>query len=171
MNNLYCDGGLLSANPSSQGGAWAWCQVDPFGKMATSKSSIVIPADIGLPTVTNNLTELLAAVEGMSSLPDGWSGTIFTDSQVTLLRIQQSIRQASLSGIPKWLAITLAGEKHRLGAYDVVLLGGHPTKRELLEGLTKKGVPCHKWNVWCDLECGRRVVAFRRANQVATAKV
>lgn len=160
---IFTDGGVILKNPSTHGGTWAFCWVDAdcTGERTLERSGRVTPAGIGLPTVTNNVTELLAAVEGLESAPDGWAGTLYTDSLVTLRRVEQTERQAKLNGVPEALCVRLAAVKSRLGAYSVVLLGGHPTRAELLEGKRRDGLPCSPHNVWCDLACGREAERFR----------
>lgn len=169
--DIFSDGGCVGKNPSPEGGTFAWCHIgtgdDNRGVRLDHASGHIIPSDIGLPRVTNNYTELLAAVLAMHECPNGWSGTVFTDSLITLYRIRRSKRQAKLKGIPEELQKWLADVKLRLGAYKVVLLAGHPTYEELANGKTSKGVPVSEHNVWCDEQCKAVARRFRR-DRVAT---
>lgn len=156
--SLYTDGGCIGRNPSSLGGTWAWCLVDENGKLLEHESGIVEPSNIGLLTVTNNLTELLAAVKGLSVMPAKWSGIIYTDSLVTLRRITKSQK---FNGIPNWLRKeTLDLRKNR--QWKVILVGGHPSKADLIRGKRKKnGLIVSQWNVFCDKECNRLARKFK----------
>lgn len=158
---LYTDGGVIGRNPSSVGGTWAWCQVDENGVLGRWLSGIVEPIAAGLATITNNYTELLAAVEGLEKLPASWDGTVYTDSQVTLYRISKDRAKAKYNGIPAELVARVKTAKERLGAYKVVLLGGHPTRAELAAGVRKDGYPCSQHNVFCDKLCGQQAEYFK----------
>lgn len=153
---LYCDGGVIGRNPSPHGGTWAFYYLiggnddDPT---FLKQSSLVTPDMAGLPMITNNYTELLAAVCGMEVLPGGWDGTIYTDSHVTLCRLVNP--GAGMKGIPDDLQARLAACKARLGDFRCVLLDGHPTTAQLAAGKGKRGNPVSKWNVLCDKECTR----------------
>lgn len=150
--DLYCDGGVIGKNPSGRGGTWAWVTVGKMGRVR-HQSGVVQPDDVGLPSITNNLTELLAALEGMESLPDRWNGTIYTDSRVTQCRIRRTKKQAKLNGIPEPIRIRVAAAKARLGNYCVSLVGGHPSKNDLAYGHKRDGTPCSIHNVFCDNLC------------------
>lgn len=165
-NKLYADGGVIGRNPSAHGGTWAWCLVSGLDRVREA-SGTVTPAEIGLPLVTNNLTELLAAVTGLEAMPDGWGGTLYTDSKITLLRVSKTKRQAKLNGIPDALRARLQAVKDRLGGYKVVLLGGHPSRGELLDGRRKDGMPVSIHNVHCDSLCGREARLFLASQRVS----
>lgn len=152
VTSLYADGGVIGRNPSAVGGTWAWVQVNADGEHVRTGSGIVTPIFHGLDLITNNLTELLAAVLGLESLPTGWVGTVYTDSQVTLYRITRD--KTKWAGIPAVLVERTQAARKPLGAYTVVLLGGHPTKAELAAGVRRDGFPCSPHNVWCDKACG-----------------
>src|SRR5438445_3022 len=97
---IYTDGGLLTSNPSEIGGTWAWCAVTENGKRIGFKSGIVfadaLERDAELnddnppqhPVVSNNHTEQIAIVKALEALPFGWSGTIFSDSEVAITRVR-----------------------------------------------------------------------------------
>lgn len=164
MVSLYCDGGVIGRNPSSVGGTWAWVHVADDGRTRTcSDSGSVTPIDVGLPTVTNNLTELLAAVRGLESLPDEWDGTVYTDSMITKHRLTGSRK---FVGIPEWLVERLRFVQARLGQYRVVLLGGHPTVADLARGSRSDGTPVSPHNAFVDRLCGEESQRFRRQSEV-----
>lgn len=148
---LFCDGGLLSKNPSPQGGTWAWCFVDEHDQRICYESGILYPRDLGLKKITNNHSELYAALAGMHALPDDWSGTIWTDSNVTLHRIKRDAKKAPDS-IPERLDIACKALKERLGDYKVKLLSGHPSREQIAIGY-KKCRPVSRHNVFCDQLC------------------
>lgn len=151
---LYTDGGVIRKNPSEIGGTWAWCQVADTGERFEQRSGVVTPAQIGMPWVSNNYTELLAAVEGLEQLPEGWCGVLYTDSFVTLTRISPETKKPKWKNIPDNLRLRAEAAKARAGWFKVVLLGGHPNKTELASGRRKDGLPVSQWNVWCDKACG-----------------
>lgn len=156
--NVYCDGGLIGANPSPNGGTWCFVVVDDDVQVAM-QSGIVTPAEAGLPAITNNYTELLAAVNALEMMDDGWTGTLFTDSNVTRLRLISS--KPKMAGIPPALQQRLRDAKRRVGAFKVALLDGHPTRQQLASGIGKRGGPVSKWNVLCDEECTRLANEFK----------
>jgi ribonuclease HI len=159
--SLYTDGGVCGPNPSPRCGVWAWSLV-LFDKQWRSGVGILTPEDVNLPTVSNNLCELMAAVVGLrvglKHLQKPWNGTIYTDSSVTRHRLSDGV---SFMGVPCGLKV----EVLRLREYHnfrVVLLAGHPTKYELNKGLTKdKGCPVSKHNVWCDHACTQMIARFK----------
>lgn len=144
--NLYTDGGLVGSNPS-HAGTWAWALVDGTGQLVTQRSGVIRTGWNGLTRITNNVTELLAAVHGLESLPNWQRVTLWTDSAVTACRLRYSTRW---NGIPDLLRDR--AKRARLRASSVVLLGGHPTRAELAEG-SRAGVPVSPWNVYCDQLC------------------
>lgn len=158
---IYADGGVIGSNPSSAGGTFAWCQVDELSERIRTGSGYVYPVEIGMPHVTNNVTELWALVAALESLPEGWAGTVYSDSHVSLLRL---FKGASLNNVPTVLCsrMGLAIRRVDLKACTYVLLDGHPTKDQLVAGKGKRGNPVSVHNKWCDQECGRLAKAFSR---------
>lgn len=159
---LYADGGVIGSNPSARGGTWAWCLVRD-GVRAEEESG-VLPCEMLLPSVTNNVSELYAAVRALESRPSGWTGTIYTDSQTTVYRVARPA-VAKMHGVPGFLIDRLRAVRTRLGLLHIRLVGGHPTAEELAEGHRGGGsrlgvwrgtrVPVSVHNVWCDQECSR----------------
>lgn len=149
---IYCDGGVIGRNPSTVGGTWAYVLLEKDVELYKASGSIT-PADIGLPVVTNNVTELFAAVKALEMVPDKWSGHLITDSQVTLRRLMA--KRPSLKGVPKCLVDMLWTQRNRAGRLFVQLVKGHPTIAQLAAQPHKYS----RWNVLCDKMCG---VAARR---------
>lgn len=149
--SLYCDGGVIGANPSKVGGTWAFCIVDA-GERIMSGSSVFAPTD-ELPAITNNFTEMLALINGLRALPDGWAGTVYSDSQITLGRAFDGWKWTN---IPDWLHREYQVERARLDWKNIkhILVQGHPTKAELAAGIGSRGYPVSEFNVWCDKACG-----------------
>ena len=150
MLSLFTDGGVIGRNPSLLGGTWAWCLIDG-DEIIRSASGAVDPKDIDLLTVSNNTTELLAAVLGLEATGPGFSGVWYTDSKVTVYRLTTSTK---FKGCPDWLRNRALAVRENQ-KYTVKLLGGHPNKAELTTGIRSDGAPVSKWNVWCDKECRR----------------
>ena len=150
-NSIFSDGGCSFSNPSKIGGTWCWALVEN-NQVKKSSSGIITPNDLDLPTITNNVSELYAAYQAISSLPPDWYGTLYTDSSVTLHRFTHG---HSFNGIPDWLkeeVLKLRKDKN----WNVTLVAGHPTKAELLQGFrSRNGLPVSVWNKWCDEECTR----------------
>jgi len=151
---VYSDGGVKGNNPSNRGGSWAFVYVAEE-KLTHSDSGIVKPTEIGLPNVSNNVTELVGLLLALEPLPDGWSGDVFTDSLVTLRRFDSMT--AKMNGIPDFLANRVRAVVDRMN-YRLTLLAGHPTKEHLKAGFKIKDsgnkYPVSRWNVLCDSLCG-----------------
>jgi ribonuclease HI len=160
---VYADGGIIGRNPSFDGGTWAWCHINAAGERIKEDSGTVCSygeAGFASQAVTNNYTEMLALVNGLAALPAGWSGTVYSDSNITLGRL---FRGWKWTGIPKWLIerAELALKNLDLPNVKAVLLDGHPTKAQLAAGVGKRGNPVSEHNVWCDKECGRQADKYR----------
>ena len=171
---IYTDGGLLSKNPSDVGGMWAWCGVDRIdgrplvkGHLAGGvnvhaeqtefESGVVLATPSKL--ITNNIVEMLAVIKALEFQPEGWSGIVYSDSEVTLGRL---LHGHALRGLPANAIERFHKALARVGEIKGVLLQGHPTKKDLLEGFGKKrGFPVSKWNVWVDAECNRLAEQFK----------
>lgn len=162
---LYVDGGVIADNPSDLGGTWAWCWVDDpdhrRGTRIRTASGIVVPAPGS--AITNNYTEMLAMAQGLESLPDDWSGIIYSDSEVTLGRV---FRGNSTSGIPVVLmdrvvrSLARILDPSRPDKVQYSNLKGHPTRAELSSGWSADGRPVSVHQVWCDKECKKLARAF-----------
>lgn len=157
---VYADGGIVGRNPSKVGGTWAYCRCDAVGVRLDWRAGSVTPEEAGRAEVTNNFTELLAAVLALEGLPDGWAGTLYTDSQITAYRVGRE--RSKFAGIPEPLVARVAAVRARLGRYRVVLLGGHPSYAELAAGKRRDGLPCSWHNVFCDKQASRAGDHLRR---------
>lgn len=153
---LYTDGGVIGKNPSTIGGTWAWCGVDENGEQVIHRGGVV-PC-VGKP-ITNNHTEQIAITLALEAMPDGWSGTVYSDSQVALGRVFKGWKEKNL---PRNISERSTAAVKRLGKITPVLLQGHPTKADLLAGVgAKRGLPVSVHNQWCDEECGRQSRDYR----------
>lgn len=154
---LYTDGGVIQKNPSPIAGTWAYVKTDQHNEMISCKKGILLPIDVFSKPVTNNQTELLAALYALQSIDRDDTATIFSDSAVTLGRIFNSYRWKN---IPPWMHDIFRQTTQRLQYWSVhqrfggVLLAGHPTRKELAVGKGRNGFPVSKWNVRCDELCG-----------------
>lgn len=164
---VYADGGVIQKNPSSIGGTWAHCFVNRTGIRIAERSGIVLASDIPGGLVTNNLTEFYAVAYALQALPNGWSGTLYSDSQITLGRFFWGWK---ITGIPLDFVSFAMKAKARLGVVTGVLLDGHPTQAQLAAGIGKRGNPCSKHNVWCDKACGAQAVKYLQNHNVAVAQ-
>ena len=159
MNSLFCDGGVIKKNPSKIGGTWA-CKI-VNGSAVGTFSGVITPAEAHVAAVTNNLTEMFALVNGLMRLDWNWVGTIYSDSQITIGRAKLGWKWKN---IPQWLYELFGREAARHHDYwdsiQWVLLGGHPTKKDLERGFRDDMAPVHINNVWCDQECQRLAKEF-----------
>lgn len=166
-NALFADGGVIGANPSGIGGTWAWRWVRESlvvcdGLLVTQDSGVITPRQADLPSITNNLTEMLALVRGLQALSISWTGTVYSDSQITLGRVFQGWKWKN---IPLWLHHEYQQARARLVSWEKikwVLLQGHPTRAELAAGVGSRGYPVSEHNVWCDKACGESAAEFLR---------
>ncbi len=149
---LFCDGGVVLKNPSVLGGTWAYCGIDENGAKVSKASGVVTPSELGKKTISNNFTELLAALNALESVSRSWAGTLYTDSLITLQRLTTGNSFKGISQTMKNRALSLREGRN----YKVVLLSGHPSKAELRRGVGKRGTPVSVHNVWCDAECRKQ---------------
>jgi ribonuclease HI len=144
----------LGRNPSAEGGTWCAILVTEDDQTMLVKAfGIVTPADVGMTLVENNLTELVAAVEALERLPDGWDGVLFSDSQNTIRRL--TAKHPSFGGVPAELYARVTAQRKRFPKLKAVLLDGHPNAEHLIAGIGKRGYPVSRWNVAANDECDR----------------
>lgn len=94
-------------------------------------------------------------------MPEGWSGTVCSDSLIALRRVFKNGRTKNL---PQNIIDRSRAALRRAGKVEMMLLEGHPTKKCLQRGVGKKrGHPVSKWNVWADARCNE---AKRFADQL-----
>jgi ribonuclease HI len=166
---LYTDGGVIGRNPSKLGGTWAWCLIDECGRMLKRDSGVVDGYREKLKVVTNNYTELFAAVTGLWAVGKDFCGTVVTDSQITMGRLT---RGTGFAGIPQWLRLRTL-ELGRNRKWRVELVAGHPTQKDLARGykikMLKTGgerrYPVSKWNVWVDERCQMEAKKFMETSR------
>jgi ribonuclease HI len=161
IKELYVDGGVIAVNPSPFGGTYAYRLVLDNGRFF-SEGKVVTVSEMG-GSVTNNQTEMLALLEGLKHLPDDWTGTIYSDSMVTLGRAFSGFKWKN---IPAWMIKLYQEQRRRLIHWDQikhVQLDGHPTKKQLEAGIGKRGNPVSIHNVWCDQACQEAGAKFMDA--------
>lgn len=151
---VYADGGLIRANPSPIGGMYAACHVNADGERVWSASGLILadPSDPLFVVVGNNQCEFRALLAGLEALPDGWSGTVYTDSLLTIRRFREP-DAVGLGGIPDDWRRRAAHVLGRLGRLEYVLLDGHPSRAQLAAGVGKRGNPVSEHQVFCDELC------------------
>jgi ribonuclease HI len=163
---LYCDGGMIGRNPSQIGGTWAWCAINQNGERIIERGGIV-PAPQG-QLITNNHMEQIAITLALEAMPDGWSGTVYSDSMVALGRMFKGWKQKNL---PANIAKRSSEAVARLGAIETVLLQGHPTKADLELGIgAKRNLPVSIHNMWCDKQCGKEARKYLKEREVECPK-
>lgn len=161
---VTADGGCRLKNPSEFGGMWAFRQTSKSGEVIAQASGIVLVSEVfPLTTVTNNLTETLALLIALESLPDGWSGRARSDS-LNAIRVFQNYRDPKkVAAQEVWLVLDVIARvrrvRERLGRLDFELLAGHPPKA-IVEAMrageshtSERGYPYCLHNHWCDLAC------------------
>lgn len=164
-DGLYCDGGVIQINPSPVGGTYAYCLVKN-GKRIWERAGMISQAESDCPAVTNNLTEMLAVLYGLHCLPEDWTGTVFSDSQITIGRLSMGWKWKN---IPRWVHSVFKNVRGLMVNFEkisFVLLDGHPTKAQLELGVGRHGYPVSEHNVWCDQACGEVARTFIDKNEV-----
>jgi len=150
---LYADGGVISRNPSTVGGTWAYRVLGQDDQVIEQQFGAIIPAEVDVSAITNNLTELYAVLLGLEVLPVDFSGSVCSDSEVTLGRLFWGWRW---SHIPMWMHHRYQRLRGRFASWEritPVLLAGHPTRAQLAAGIGHGGLPVSVHNVWCDQAC------------------
>lgn len=186
-DRLYTDGGSVGPNPSPYGAPFAWCFVSPEDDILLTGDGMLLPNTEGLPRYqqrpwyttyvleaydpelggrgfSNNLSEMAGPIDALRFMPDGWSGTIVSDSDVTLGRLFRNWNwkaTASSAGLPEAWHREWKKHRARLGGLRPLLVAGHPTREDLMAG-TKRGLPVSKFNAHCDRVCGTLITEFRK---------
>lgn len=157
MIQLFCDGGLVGAQPFTLAGTWAYVVVVD-GQAFRERSGIIRVAG-----TTNNQTEMYALLMGLKALPSDFAGEILSDSMVTLGRVFLSWKW---NNIPDEFHTIFREQTTRLKNWGTdrityTLLDGHPSKAQLAAGIGKRGHMVSAFNVWCDAECNRRSAEYK----------
>lgn len=148
-NHLYVDGGVVLKNPSPIGGTYAY-RLLKDGEVVSEGGFFISCKDARVEAMTNNITEMMALVKGLENLPDDWTGTILSDSTITLGR---AFSGHKWKNVPAWLCHRFVVQRYRLVNWNIInkeLLSGHPTRKQLATGIGKNGLPVSEHNVWCD---------------------
>jgi ribonuclease HI len=179
VTSVWTDGGVLLSNPSRIGGTAAFRMVDAADNVVLERCFLYVPFltpwHPHIPNVTmlrwphaqisNNVTELEAVLQAFFVLPGGWSGTVYSDSKITLGRVFSGYQ---LKGIDADRAGMLFSRKECLGSLSSVLVAGHPTQRELSIGYKDKKLEgggtvrylVSRHNVACDQMCTAAAAAY-----------
>lgn len=159
--NLFVDGGVLGRNPSLHGGTYGWVLVNTQGKRVEYDSGVITPESVGKQKVTNNLSELFAALAALEYVLANWpgyQGCLWTDSIITCRRLTNSVR---FNGIPRAMELRcLKLRRNRLWLPQH--LGGHPNKKELALGYDSRGLPVSIHNVFVDKLCQNESARYFR---------
>ncbi len=149
-SHIFCDGGVIGRNPSLLGGTFCWIWTDSNNQPMKSGWGVISPEDLGVPKITNNMTELLAAVRALTSVPLDWAGFLYTDSKITRIRLTNGQKFKNIPQCLRQKVLDL--RRHR--RWKVVQVAGHPTREELISGYRKgTTLPVSIHNVACDLKC------------------
>lgn len=149
ITHIYCDGGVVWKNPSPIGGSWAFALVDKYDECLYYESGFV--QSTPNRNITNNVSEQIAIVKALEHMPQGWSGTVCSDSQVALGRAFLGWKR---NGLPNNVSKRLDLAILSLGKLDFELLQGHPTCYELASSIgARTGKRVSRHNVLCDKLC------------------
>lgn len=134
--DLYSDGGVIQKNPSLIGGTYAYVIIHE-DKIKDKDAGTYTPDDMNTDVVTNNQTELVAALAGfeLAFVKGLHIRKFYCDSDVTLGRLY---RGWALNNIPAWL---VDWHHELVGVIQT-------TPYELV-----KGHAGNKWNEYCDQLC------------------
>lgn len=152
IESVYTDGGIIGRNPSPIGGTWAAIFVKN-GELHAERSGVILPSDIGMDTVENNIAETIAVLVALEMLPDGWSGTLYGDNLNSIRRAEFPEKIKPI--VPQFIKDRMIAARKRVSP-KFVLLGGHPNLAEVEAGVRADGKPVSKWNVHADSVCCRR---------------
>lgn len=157
--NLFCDGGVITRNPSPYGGTYAWILVDNKGTRINHDNGFFSPESIGKEKVSNNASELYAVLQALEFVLKeypNYQGHIWTDSMITWRRLTKSFK---FNGIPDFMRLQCL-QIRRNGLWIPKHLGGHPTLKDLAMGYDNRGLPVSVHNVSCDNMCKKQSAKF-----------
>jgi len=159
IDEVYTDGGVIGRNPSKIGGTWAAVFIRG-GEVLAERSGAILPSDIGMDDVENNITETIAILLALETLPIGWNGTLFGDNLNSIRRAEHPEKIKAV--VPKFIKDRMIAVRGILEP-KFVLLGGHPTIAEVEAGVRADGKRVSKWNVMADKLCCRAAADFKGA--------
>ena len=163
-SQIFVDGGIIGRNPSKIGGTFCWIWIGSDNQPIKSGWGIITPEDLGVPKITNNMTELIAAVRALTSVPPDWAGTLYTDSKVTRIRLTFGEKFKNIPQCIRQKVLNLRRNRR----WKVVQVAGHPTQEDLLAGFrVGTTLPVSIHNVSCDLKCQELAKEF----SVKTGKI
>ncbi len=116
MIEIYTDG-ACQGNPGP--GGWAAIIVDNGSKRSVSG---------GDANTTNNRMEMLAVVNGLSSLPEGADVTVFSDSQYVINTMTKNWKRNANQDI--WAKLDAEVGRHKVRWQWVRGHAGHPLNEE-----------------------------------------
>lgn len=160
---MISDAGLVTPGTASLA-AVAYCLINREDERALVGHGLLHPAACGLTGVGCNTAEFYAFLLGLETLArtcPGWSGTVCTDSNVTLQRFFGGWK---MGGIPAAWVWRGQQARQQLGELTPVLLGGHPTKSDLEAGVRwskAPHLPVSRHQVWCDERCTELLLPWR----------
>ncbi len=157
---VFTDGGLMSSNPSTVGGTWAWVRINEEGDVTDCKSGVLLPHHLQLTTVTNNQSEMTAIYKALKGIPSGWKGRLYSDSQICLTWIQS---KKKWKNCPEWLESMVKTEIQRIhnsgGCVYFRHLDGH-----------QEGSHFHQWNCRCDQMCNEQRTLYEERNGIESRR-
>lgn len=169
---VYSDAGCIGPNPSPHGGTWAFCFVDAEGNQIVERSGVIRYTDFDWTGVANPectiscpVSELYALVTALMSLPNKWTGHVYSDCENALKWV--FMRQA-MNVIPRCLTRRTRHCLDHLGVTPWTLLAGHPSKKDLEAGYKIKPGDPRQWpvsihNKWCDKACTAEAEQWKKA--------
>lgn len=165
VNRVFCDAGVIGKNPSKDGGTWAFVGVfasGDFDNVIFQQSGVVLPTDIEMDTVENNICETIAILLALEAMPDGWFGTVYSDNLNAIRRARAPREMKKI--VPQFVKDRMIAATARVKVIEYVLLGGHPNKDELKSGYRSDGKPVSRWNVLADDLCCKEAAKFKLAS-------
>jgi hypothetical protein len=183
--DAYPDGGIVYPNPSPHGGSWAVVYVRPMlpndHPQAEFVESVeisghVTPAEFGLERVENNLMETFAVLQALKLVPPGYTLRAVYGDNVNSLRRGKTPTRGKFKWVPLWVRNELIEYRGRHDP-EFILIGGHPTRKDLGRGHRLKedgtpGLPVSRHNKRADELCTaevRKLEAVLKVNRSASA--
>jgi ribonuclease HI len=132
---IYADAGCIRKNPSPYGVTWCWILVENDELLESSSG-------VTSRLTTNNQAEFYAILKALESMPNGWSGEVYSDSQIALNWWGR--RNFDQINIKQFKDRGLAASS-RLGVLKFKHVKGHVNK-------SSRGTH-HSWQQLCDDSC------------------